>query len=259
MQEQIYAPKPKSKYVYRAPFDENDKGFKVHVYPENGFDYPEHCGHYNKARHIIPYPEALTTYIFPLVQSAGLGKDGLSFEREYIVSSKKHGLLYRGFYNALMLLGDMPTRSWSCNYLSFGAHYRIKDSNGREIFHAKMIYNEEIEFEVTYYFSTALKYRYRWRCWEDNSFVYDLDYDAMDAVTDIFNVLECAKTYYHPSSSYFDVVSYMQHPREFRPRGSFLIPLSPGSNGVASRNVRRVLNRMNYLCMAYEIDNQKQK
>lgn len=240
--------------VYESPF-KYKRDFNIRTY-DDASDYPEYCGNWNEAGHVIPYPETLQTYIFPLIKSAGMGKDGLQFEREYIVTSKKRGLLYRGAYNLLMFLGDMPMRSWSGNGLSFGAHYRIKDNKGFEIFHAKMIYDDraygDINFEVEYYQSIALKYRYAWRCWEDEKFVYDLDYDAMNAVTDIFWVLENIKTDYRPSSVFFDIDSYMQIPRFMRPRGSFQIPLFPGSNGLASRRVRRVLNKISYLCVQYE-------
>ncbi|MBR6838835.1 MAG: hypothetical protein IKM94_04695 [Alphaproteobacteria bacterium] len=248
-----------NKGVYESPF-KYDRDFKVRVRCD-GLDLPEYCGNWNEAGHIIPYPETLQTYIFPLIKSAGLGEDGLQFEREYIVSSKRHGLLYRGVSNLLRALGDMPSRSWSGNGLSFGAHYRIKDAKDYEIFHAKMLYDDgpygEIEFEVEYYDSIALKYRYGWRCWDDEKFVYDLDYAAMDATTDIFGVLENAKTRYRPSSVFFDIDSYMQIPRFMRPRGSFQIPLFPGSNGLASRKVRHVLNKMNWLCAEYEYNKYK--
>lgn len=247
--------RPKKKEVYESPA-KYDRQFTVHVRERDGFDYPEHCGNWNEANHIIPYPETLQTYIFPLIKSAGLGEDGLSFEREYIVTSKKRGLLYRGAYNLLMALGDMPMRSWAGNGLSFGAHYHIKDDRGFNIFQAKVLYNDgaygEIEFEAEYYQSVALKYRYAWRCWRDKTFVYDLDYDAMTAVTDIFGVLENAKTRYRPSQNFFDVDGYMQIPRFLRPRGSFQIPLFPGVSGVASRKVHRLLNQMNYLCAEYD-------
>jgi len=243
-----------NKGVYEAPF-KYDRDFKTMI-RYDGCDVPEHCGNWNTAGHIIPYSETLQTYIKPLIRSAGLGEDGLQFEREYIVSSKRRGLLYRGVYNFLMFLGDMPSRSWSGNGLSFGAHYRVKDAKEFEIFHAEMLYDDgaygEIEFKVEYYGSTALKYRYGWRCWDDKKFVYDLDYDAMEATTDIFGLLESAKTRYRPSSNFFDVVSYMQIPRFMRPRGSFQIPLFPGVNSVASRKVRRVLNKMNWLTASYE-------
>jgi len=245
--------------VYEAPFEDNRK-FSILV-RHDGMDVPEHCGNRNTAGHIIPYPETLQTYIFPLIKSAGLGEDGLSFERDYIVTSKKRGLLYRGAYNFLMFLGDMPSRSWSDNGLSFGAHYRIKNDKGLEVFHAKMLYDDgaygDINIEVEYYQSVALKYRYAWRCWEDGTFVYDMDYAAMDATTDIFYALESAKTRYNPSSVFFDVASYMQIPRFMRPRGAFQIPLFPGSNGIASRRVRRVLNKMCYLCAKYEYNKTK--
>lgn len=240
--------------VYESPL-KYDRKFNICV-RKDGFDYPEHCGNWNEAGHIIPYPETLQTYVFPLIKSAGLGEDGLSFEREYIVSSKKRGLLYRGAYNFLMFLGDMPIRSWAGNGLSFGAHYRVKDDKDFDLFHAKVIYSDgaygEIEFEAEYYQSTILKYRYAWRCWSDGKFVYDLDYGAMDATTDIFYALESAKSRYRPSSSFFDVGSYMQIPRFMRPRGSFQIPLFPGTNHLASRKVRHVLNKMCSLCADYE-------
>ena len=240
--------------VYESGLRDNDK-FNVCV-RDDGFDYPEHCGRWNKAGHIIPYPEALQIYIFPLIKSAGLGEDGLSFEREYYVASKKRGFLYRCAYNCLMFLGDMPLRSWSDNGLSFGAHYRIKDSDGFQIFHAEMLYSDgvfgDIKFEVEYFQSIALRYRYAWRCSNDGKFVYDLDYDALDATTDIFGALESAKTRYRASNAFFDVGAYMQIPRFMRPRGSFQIPLYPGSCGFVSRKVRRVLNKMNYLCAGYE-------
>jgi len=245
--------------VYESPA-KYDRAFNVCV-RDDGFDYPEHCGNWNEAGHIIPYPETLQTYVFPLIKSAGLGEDGLSFEREYIVTSKKRSLLYRGAYNCLMFLGDMPMRSWGGNGLSFGAHYRIKDDNDFPVFHAKILYNDgaygEIEFEAEYYQSVLLKYRYAWRCWSDEKFVYDLDYDAMDATHNIFTALESAKTRYRPSSVFFDIDSYMQIPRFMRPRGSFQIPLFPGSNGLASRKVRHVLNKIGWLCSEYEYNKYK--
>jgi len=246
--------------VYESPLLDKDK-FNVRV-RDDGFDYPEHCGRWNEAGHVIPYPETLQTYIFPLIKSAGLEEDGLSFEREYFVSNKKHGPVYRGVRNLFMVFADMPMHSYAVNALSFGAHYRIKDSKGFELFRADMLYDDgvygEVKFKAEYYQSIALKYRYAWRCWEDGKFVYNLDYDAMDATTDIFGVLEAAKTRYRPSSVFFDVNSYMQIPRFMRPRGAIQLPLFPGTNGFASRKLRHVLNKMNSLCTKYEWEKSNQ-
>lgn len=226
-----------------------DSDFKV-ITRHDGEDIPEHCGFRNTAEHLIPYPETLQTYVFPLIKSAGLGEDGLYFEREYIVTSKKRGFLYRGLHNTLMLLGDMPLRSWSDNKLSFGAHYKIKNADGCNIFHAYMEYDEgqygDIKFEVYYQGSPVLLFDY---------YIYrhySLDYNAMDATLNIFTALESAKTRYRPSQRFFDIGSYMQIPKSLRPRGSFRIPLFPGTSNVASRKVRHILNKMCCLCAEYE-------
>lgn len=242
--------KPKIKEIYESPA-ENKGPFVM----KQNYDWPEHCCFYNKAGHAVPYPETLQSYILPLIKSAGLGEDGLDFEREYIVTSKKHGLIYRGFVDLLQILADLPIKHFD-NCLSFGVHYRIKNKQGCEIFHAYVLYDDgaygEIEFNVVYHQYRVLKYRYAWRCWEDNSFVYDLDYDVMDAISEVFTVLETAKTRYRPSQVFFDVQNYMRIPKFLRPRGGFRIPLTSGTNGIASRKVWWLVHNISAMCTEYE-------
>lgn len=242
--------KPKQKDLYESPA--TDKQLFV---MKADYDWPERCCFHNARGHAIPYPETLQSYIMPLIKSAGLGDDGLHFEREYIVTSKKRSFVYRGFMNFLRVLGDMPAMHYY-NGLSFGAHYRVTDDNDFPVFHASVIYSDgpygDIEFNVEYYQARVLKHRYAWRCSDDNRFVYDLDYDVINAIAEIFLVLETRKVNYKPSSVFFDMDNYLAIPRFMRPRGAFQIPLFPGSNGIASRKVRRLVNEMAIMCELYD-------
>ena len=246
---------PKLKDVYESPAPDKQP-FVMNA----DYDWPEHCCFYNEKGHAVPYPETLQSYVMPLIKSAGLGEDGLSFEREYIVTSKKRSLAYRCAYNFLLFLGDMPMMHFY-NGLSFGAHYRITDDNDFPVFHASILYSDgpygEIEFNVEYRQARVLHHRYGFRAFDTNRFVYDLDYDVINAIAEIFTVLETRKVNYQPSSVFFDIDSYMQIPRFMRPRGSFQIPLFPGSNGLASRKVHHLLNKMNWLCADYEYNKYK--
>ena len=113
-----------------------------------------------------------------------------------------------------------------------------------------MLYNEgpyaEIQFYVQYYDMYVLKYDYF------NHEHYTLDYDALEATYDIFNLLERCGNRYKAFNGFFDVQSYMSIPRFLRPNGAIQLPSFPGIDYQAKHKAHKIMNQIGWLTVCYE-------
>lgn len=160
----------------------------------------------------------------------------LYFVRESIVTSHPHCLLVRG-------LAKMCEERLT-NYLSCGVHYRIYDSEHKELMYAMISYTEgqygNTKFEVRYHNMPALDYEMCWFTNEDPELVSD--------TLTFFGMLRKKSHKFKDRIVLFDFDGYFNTPREFRRRNAvYPLPVANGGSIWARIGEHRAMRQVKRL------------